>query len=224
MEKITVAVIVLGIVLSTLHQSSLGSLFLMAPHRVHPLWYSPMIPVFFFISAIAAGLTMVVVESGLSHRLFRDRVDPSRHVDVDRLAIGLGRAAAVVLFAYFFLKLQGLADGGHWNLLTTPWGVWFLVEILGFVLLPSLLLAWGARHEHVGAVRQGAILAVLGVVLNRLNVSVIAFSWDVPGRYVPTWMEVLVSLVIVTAGVVAFRWVVNRMPVLGDSSVPVPER
>ena len=223
-EKITVAVIVLGIVLSTLHQSSLGSLFLMAPHLVHPLWYSPLIPVFFFISAIAAGLTMVVVESGLSHRLFRDRVDPAKHVDVDALAIGLGRAAAVVLFAYFFLKLQGLADGGHWDLLATPWGAWFLVEMLGFVLLPSLLLAWGARNENVSAVRQGAILAVLGVVLNRLNVSVIAFAWDVPNRYVPSWMEILVSLVIVTAGVVAFRWIVNRMPVLGGSSMPAPER
>lgn len=223
-HKIEIAVIVLGIVLSTLHQSSLGSLFLMSPHLIHPLWYSPLIPVFFFISAISAGLTMVIFESGLSHRLFRDRVDHGKHVDVDSIAIGLGRAGAIVLFALFFLRLQGLADGGHWDLLATGWGAWFLVEIVGFILVPSLVLAWGARHANARVVRTGAILAVLGVVLNRLNVSVIAFAWEAPKRYVPSWQELLVSLVIVTAGVVAFRWIVNRMPVLGAKSAPAAGR
>lgn len=223
-ERIGIAAIVMGIVLSTLHQSSLGSLFLMAPHKVHPLWYSPLIPIFFFVSSIAAGLAMVVVESGLSHRLFRDRLDPGRPVNLDRITIGLGRATAIVLFAYFFLKLQGVAEGHHWSLLTTGWGAWFLLELVGFVLLPSLVLAWGARRGNVRVVRVGALAAVVGVVLNRLNVSVVAFAWDVETRYVPTWMEIVASLAIVTMGVVAFRWIVNRMPVLGSRSAPSPVR
>ena len=115
--KITIGVAVAGVVLSTLHQSSLGALFLLAPDKVHPLWYSRFIPIFFFVSALMAGLTMVIVESSLSHRIFKDRLDPEKHVDLDRLTLGLGRAAAVVMFAYFFLKLLGVADSGAWSYL-----------------------------------------------------------------------------------------------------------
>jgi len=218
--KIEVGAIVLGILLSTLHQSSLGSLFLMAPGKIHPLWYSSIIPVLFFVSSIAAGLGMVIFESALSHRLFHDRTDPSRPVDVDALAVGLGRGAAVILFAYFFLRLQGVAEGGHWNLLLTGWGAWLAVELLGFVLLPSLLFAWGARHDHARTVRFAAVLTVLGVVLNRLNVSIIAFNWDQPVRYVPSWMEFVGSVTIVTMGIVCFRWIVNRMPVISRRAAP----
>jgi len=213
--KIEVGAIVFGILLSTLHQSSLGSLFLMAPTKIHPLWYSPYIPILFFISSICAGLAMVVVESGLSHRLFHDRTDPGRPVDLDRITLGLGRGAAIVLFAYLFLRLQALAESGRWDLLGSRWGAWFLFEIVGFVLIPSLLFAWGARHGRVSTVRAAAVLTVLGVVLHRLNVSIVAFNWEQPARYVPSWMEVVGSVTIVTMGIVCFRWIVNRMPVLG---------
>jgi len=213
-HRIELGAIVLGIVLSTLHQSSLGSLFLMAPGKIHPLWYSPYIPVFFFISSIAAGLAMVIFESGISHRLFHDRTDPSRPVDMDTIALGLARGAAIVLFAYVFLRLQGLADGESWPMLGTGWGAWWLLEVGGFALLPSLMFAYGARHRNVRVVRVAAVIAVLGVVLNRVNVSIIAFNWKHPFQYVPSWMEIVGSVTIVTMGVVTFRWIVNRMPVL----------
>ncbi len=214
LHRIEVGAIVLGIVLSTLHQSSLGSLFLMAPGKLHPLWYSPYLPVFFFVSSIAAGLSMVIFESGISHRLFHDRTDPERPVDMDRIVLGLGRGAAVVLFAYVFLRLQGLADGENWHLLRTGWGALWLVEVLGFALLPSLVFAYGSRHGRVKLVRAAAIVAVLGVVLNRLDVSIIAFNWKQPFMYFPSWMELVGSVTIVTLGLVTFRWIVNRMPVL----------
>jgi Ni/Fe-hydrogenase subunit HybB-like protein len=213
--RIELGAIVMGIVLSTLHQSSLGSLFLMAPGKLHPLWYSPYLPVFFFISSIAAGLAMVIFESGISHRLFHDRLDPDRPVDTDRIALGLARGAAVVLFAYVFLRLQGLADGGHWGLLRSGWGALWLVEVGGLALVPSLMLAYGSRHGRVKVVRVAAVLAVLGVVMNRLDVSIIAFNWKHPFTYVPSWMEVVGSVTIVTMGLATFRWIVNRMPVLG---------
>ncbi len=214
LHRIEIGAIVLGIVLSTLHQSSLGSLFLMAPGKLHPLWYSPYLPVFFFVSSIAAGLSMVIFESGISHRLFHDRTDPDRPVDMDRIVLGLGRGAAVVLFAYVFLRLQGLADGENWHLLKTGWGALWLVEVLGFALLPSLMFAYGSRHGLVKLVRIAAIVAVLGVVLNRLDVSIIAFNWKQPFMYFPSWMELVGSVTIVTLGLVTFRWIVNRMPVL----------
>jgi len=212
--KLTLVLTVAAVMLSTLHQSSLGALFLLAPNKVHPLWYSAFLPIYFFISAIVAGISMVIVESALSHRAFRSRVD--HRVNLDRLTIGLARAAAVVLFAYFFLKLQGLADGGHWALLTTGWGAWYLLEIVGFVLLPSLLFAHGARTRRVALVRWTAAWTVLGIVVNRLNVSVIAMNWNAAQPYVPSWMEIVTSITLVTMGVQAFRWIVNRMPVLRE--------
>ena len=214
--KLTIGVAVAGVVLSTLHQSSLGALFLLAPDKVHPLWYSRFIPVFFFVSAIMAGLTMVIVESALSHRIFKDRLDPAKHVDVDRLTLGLGRAAAVVMFAYFFLKLLGLADSGAWSYLRTGYGAWYLLEVLGFVLLPCLLFAFGARSESVRLVRVAAVIGVVGVVLNRLNLSVITFNWHMQQRYVPHWMEVVMTVTIVMTGILCFRWIVNRVPVLAE--------
>ena len=206
---------VLSVVFSTMHQSALGSLFLIAPAKLHPLWYSPYIFIFFFVSALAAGISMVVVEGTLSHRIFRHRLTGT-HVDMDQLQLGLGKAGAIVLFAYFFLKLQGVAEGRHWELLFTGWGAWFLLEIVGFVLVPSLLYGYGARYRKVRFVRAGAIVAVVGIVLNRLNVSIIAYNWNRPNHYIPSWKEVMISLTLVTLGVIAFRWIANRMPILAE--------
>ncbi|MFL5299504.1 MAG: NrfD/PsrC family molybdoenzyme membrane anchor subunit [Anaeromyxobacteraceae bacterium] len=215
LTKLMLGLTVLSVVFSTMHQSALGSLFLIAPAKLHPLWYSPYIFIFFFISAIAAGISMVVVEGALSHKLFRHRIT-GHGVDMDKLQCGLGKAGAIVLFAYFFLKLQGIAEGHHWDLLFTRWGAWFLLEIVGFVLVPSFLYGYGARNGKIRFVRAGAVIAVLGIVLNRLNVSVIAYNWNAPHHYVPSWQEVIVSLTLVTVGVLAFRWIANRLPILSE--------
>jgi Ni/Fe-hydrogenase subunit HybB-like protein len=212
--KLTIGATVLGVLLSTLHQSSLGALFLMAPTKLHPLWYSSFIPIFFFVSSIIAGLSMVIVESRLSHRAFRSRIDPHHEPQLDRITLGLGRAAAIVLFSYFFIKLQGVAQGGHWHLLATGWGAWFLFEMIGFVLVPCFLLAHGVRTAKVALVRWTAGWVVLGVVVNRLNVSVIAMNWNAEELYIPTAAEIITSLTIITIGVLTFRWIVNRMPIL----------
>jgi Ni/Fe-hydrogenase subunit HybB-like protein len=206
---------VLSVVFSTMHQSALGSLFLLAPTKLHPLWYSPFIFIFFFISAILAGISMAVIESSISHRVFARQL-AGHHVDVDGLVLGLGKAGAVVAFAYFFIKLQGVIDGHAWGHLATGWGALFLLETVGLVLVPSLLFAWGARNRRPQAVKIAAVLAVGGIILNRLNVSVIAFNWTNPIRYLPSWMEVWISLTLVTLGVVAFRWIVNRMPIVRE--------
>jgi len=216
LKKSLLALTVLSVMFSTMHQSALGSLFLLAPTKLHPLWYTPFIFIFFFISAILAGISMVIVESALSHKVFAHRLEGQPHVDVDKLTIGLGKAGAIVAFAYFFLKLQGVVDGHAWGYLLTGYGALFLVETVGFVLVPSLLFAWGARHAKVKVIRWAGAMAVAGIVFNRLNVSVIAFNWQNPVRYVPSWMEVAVSLSLVTIGVLAFRWICNRMPILWE--------
>ena len=88
--------------------------------------------------------------------------------------------------------------------------------MLGFVLLPSLLFAFAVRTQSAKLARAAGVMTVLGVVLNRFNVSLIAFNWNVPDRYVPALGEIIISITIVTLGVLVFRWIVNRMPVLHE--------
>jgi Ni/Fe-hydrogenase subunit HybB-like protein len=213
-SKLTIWLAILGVVLSTLHQSSLGSLFLIAPTKLHPLWYSMYLPLFFFVSSIVAGLSMVIVESSLSHRLFAYRLSPSSHFDLDKLTLGLGKAAAAVLYVYFFLKMIGLAEGGHWDLLNTPYGHLFLIELVGFVMLPCVLYLVGVRTNDVRLVRVTGAWTVLGILFNRLNISIIAMNWQVSPHYIPSWMEVTVSVSLITMAVWLFRWLVNRLPVI----------
>jgi Ni/Fe-hydrogenase subunit HybB-like protein len=214
LKKALLALTVLSVMFSSMHQSALGSLFIIAPGKLHPLWWSPWIYAFFFVTAVIAGISMVIVESTISHRVFARQLT-GQHADVEALTLGLGKAGAVVMFAYFFLKLQGVIDNHAWGFIGQGFlGKWWLVEMLGFVLLPSLLYAWGARNRRVTAVRVAGVLAVLGIVLNRINVSIVAWDYGNPAHYWPTWMEIWVSVTLVTTGVLLFRWIVNRMPVL----------
>lgn len=212
----TIPLTIAGLMLSTMHQSSLGALFLISKDKMHPLWYSPYIPLFFFISSIAAGMCMVIVESSLSHKAFRDQLDPAKHVDLDAVALGLGKGAAIVLFSYFFLRLEGFLSSAGWTLLNTAYGYWFLFEVLGFVLAPALLLAWAVRRRNATMVRALAAWVVLGIVVYRLDVSIVAMNWSRPVPYYPSWQEIFVSVTLVTLGVQMFRWIVNRMPVLRE--------
>ncbi len=215
--RMTIALTIFGLILSTMHQSSLGALFEVVPTKLHPLWYSSHIPVHFFVSAVAAGISMVVVEGMLSHRAFSAQVEIT-HEEHDDLTVGLAKAGAVVLAVYLAIKVVGIAADDEWRLLGTGWGAWFLAELLGFVLLPCLLYAAAYRERRPRLVRVAAVLTVVGIVLNRFNVSFIAFNWALPAesRYVPSWMEVWVTVTLITAGVVAFRWIANRMPVMHE--------
>ena len=215
---LTIGATVFGVILSTLHQSALGSLFLLMPSKLHPLWYSSLIPVYFFVSAIAAGITMTVVESMLSHRVFKEQVPKMAmdHAQFDRLTIGLGKAAAVVLFTYFCLKLVGVAHENNWHLINTNYGYWWLVEVVGFVLIPAFLFLVGVRNENVKLIRFTSVVTVIGVALNRVNQSIICFNWNADERYYPHWMEIMITITIITIGLITFRWIINRMPILYD--------
>ncbi|UCG11677.1 MAG: polysulfide reductase NrfD, partial [Deltaproteobacteria bacterium] len=185
--RLTVGATILVVTLSFLHQSALGALFLLAPGKLHPLWYSSFLPVFFFVSSIVAGLSIVIVESTLASRFFKHRVGPDYLASLPDLTLGLGKAASFALFAYLGLKIMGIAHGDHWSLLNTSYGHWFLVEIIIFVLLPCLLFAYGVRNRNVGLVRFTAFFAILGIIVNRFNVSMIALNWKLPHREFLNW-------------------------------------
>jgi Ni/Fe-hydrogenase subunit HybB-like protein len=216
---ITIAMTIAGIILSTLHQSALGAMFLLAPGKLHPLWYSSYLPHFFLSSAVYAAFVMVIVVSTLAARFLRKAADEHFLGTLDSLTIGLGKAAVIGMYVYFALKVIGVAHDDNWGLLNTPYGYWFLVEILGFVLLPALILTYGVKNDSVGIVRLGAFYAVAGVLLNRINIAIITFNWNLPGHLhhiIPPWQEVAVVLSIATIHILVFRWILNRMPVLRE--------
>jgi Ni/Fe-hydrogenase subunit HybB-like protein len=214
--KLTILLTIFGVVLSTLHQSSLGALFLIAPSKLHPLWYTPYLPIYFFVTAVIAGLSMVIFESTMAHRFFSSKMDEAHLAEKDILPLGFGKAAAMVLAGYFIVKVIGISAGNHWHYLTTGYGVWYLVELLGFVALPSFLYAVGVRDKNIQLIRWTAVWTVLGVVVNRFNICLVAFNWHLPAsdRYFPHWMEIAISVFIVTLGILIYRFIVTRMPVL----------
>ncbi len=216
--SLTIGATIFGVILSTLHQSALGSLFLLMPSKLHPLWYSSYIPIFFFVSAIIAGISMVIVESMLSHRVFKEQVPKMAmdHAQFDRITIGLGKAASALLITYFCLKLIGVTHGNNWNLINTNYGYWWLVEVVGFVLIPAFLYAIGVRNENAKLIRATSVITVIGIALNRVNQSIICFNWNIEEQYIPSWMEVTITITIITIGLITFRWIINRMPILYD--------
>ena len=210
-RAISVPLVIVGVILSTLHQSSLGSLFLIVPEKLHPLWYSPLLPVLFFVSAIAAGLAMVIVESYLCQRAF------NHHLEIDLLET-VGRAMAVALGVYGILRLQDLARRDVLPTLRHPGyeGGMFLLEVGLGVLLPIVLLAIPkVRMKEAGLVTS-AFLAVLGFVMHRLNVSITGMEHAAGVRYFPSWMEVAVSLALVAVGFAIFGWAVQYLPIFHE--------
>ena len=218
--KLTILLTIFGVVLSTMHQSSLGALFLIAPSKLHPLWYSSYIPIYFFVTSIIAGLSMVIFESTLSHRFFAYKMDKTHLKEANGITLGFGKAASYVLAGYFAIKVLGISSENHWHYLKTGYGTWYLVELLGFVALPSLLYAIGVRIKSLPLIKWTSVLAVLGVILNRFNVCLVAFNWQLPSseRYFPHWMEFGISAFIVMIGLILYRFIVTRMPILYEHS------
>jgi Ni/Fe-hydrogenase subunit HybB-like protein len=220
----TVGAVILGITLSMLHQSGLGALYLMAEPKLHPLWYSELLPLLFFVSSIFGGLALVIVEGSITHRIFHHRVGPDLARRHDDILLGLARIAGATIFVYLFLEALKIVHAGLWTEIRGGWGAWYLTELLLFTGLPMILLLRGSLERRLGWVRVGAGLALAGVILNRLNVSVIAFRWDAPVHYVPGWMEWVVTAGILCVEIWVFRWVIHRMPVLGSVGEPESTR
>lgn len=204
--------VIAGVLLSTLHQSSLGTMYVIVPSKLHPLWYSPALPFLFYVSAIGAGIGMIIVESHLSGRAFR------RELEIDLLE-PLARAMIVVLGLYGVLRLQLLARAGSLPLVlgSTYESRMFQLEFVLGVLLPIGLLVWPrVRHSPRGLV-TGSFFAVLGFVMHRLNVSVTGLERSSGVRYVPHWMEMAVSVGLVAIGFAAFALAARYLPIFPPS-------
>lgn len=212
LRRTSIIFIGLGVVLSTLHQSSLGSLWVLVPEKLSPLWYSIYLPVLFWLSAIAVGLAMTLVESTLSARAFH------RGLETPLLA-GLAKGCAVVLGIYLLARTADLANRGAWSLAFQPTlqAVSFWVEMGLGVILPMILFALPGARRKPNLLFGGALMVVFfGVVLNRLNVSWIGLLPYTGNIYTPSWMEVVVSATLVTLGVLAFALAARFLPIFPD--------
>ena len=203
-----------GATLSTLHQSSLGSLYTILPDQLDKIWYTPLLPLMFWLTAVAVGPAMVIVESTISSRVFR------RGLELDLLG-GLARVIPFILAAYIAVKIGDLAGSGELGLLT-EWGLesglWWL-EILGFVLLPMVLFSLPAVRQSSVGLLFSALLVISGVILSRFAVSLIAIGRpEFAASYVPHPLEFAVTIGIVAAGVAAFGLVARYLPLFTEQA------
>lgn len=223
LSKLTLGAVVFGITLSLLHQSGLGALFLMAKPKIHPLWYSEYIPILFVVSSVFAGLSVVIVESSISRRVFRKHIDDEHRDAHPEIVLGLGRICVGAMFVYLFLLALTFLHGQNWQHIGESMGTWYLLEVFGFVVLPLAFFVRGLRRRNLNVIRAAAVMSIAGVILNRLNISIFAFKWYEPVRYWPSWMEIVVALAIICAQLWVFRWVGKRMPVRRASPAWVHE-
>lgn len=214
LSGLTLAAVIFGITLSILHQSGLGALFLMAKPKIHPLWYSEFIPIMFFVSSIYAGLSMIVFEGTISHKVFKDLLGGQDHHRYEEIILGLGKGAAITMFVYYFFQALIFIHEKRWQLITDAWGYWYLLEVIGFLLVPCCMYAYAVRNRNIAIIKVASVLALLGIIMNRLNVTVIAYRWYDVDKYYPSWQEVVVTLMVVFTEIWIFRWIVTRMPVL----------
>jgi Ni/Fe-hydrogenase subunit HybB-like protein len=209
----TLGLTIFGVMLSTLHQSALSAMFLLAPGKLHPLWYTSYLPWLAFISAVGAALALVIVVSKLTQVFMKNSADSHYLSSLDGITLGLGKAASFVLFTYVGLRLISVTHEGAWGYLNTSFGHWFLVEITILGILP-ILFFYGVQKRNIGLIQFTAVLTMVGIILNRFNISLIAFNWQLPNRELFFWKEAVVVAAVVIIEVLLYRWIVNRMPVL----------
>ncbi len=207
-KSVTVPLVIVGVLLSTMHQSSLGTLYLIVPHKLHPLWYSPMLPVFFFISAIALGCTMTIFESYLSWRAFRKGIE-------FELLNKLGAVAAVTLLVYLVMKILDMQGRGVLGLAFQPTyeGRMFLGEMLLGVVAPIIMLFIPRIRNNQFGLFFSALMVVLGFVMNRINVAITGMDRSSGVNYFPSWTEMAVTASIVAGGFLLFGLAVRYLDV-----------
>jgi Ni/Fe-hydrogenase subunit HybB-like protein len=209
--KVRLPLVLIGIGLSTLHQSSLGSLFLIMPYRLHPLWYSRLLPVLFLISAIALGLAMVIFENHATAYLYRRRPETD-------LLKSFGTACGSALALYLVVRFSDLIVrhqarsliAGNWRTAL------FWLEIVMLGVVPIILFVVPRLRRTRGGQWWASTLVVCGVVLNRIDIGGLTSVRPGGAFYVPSWIEIAIAAGIVSAAVLAFLAIIEHFKVWED--------
>jgi len=218
-KAVLIPLVICGVILSTLHQSSLGTVYLIMPDKLHPFWYSPLLPVFFFISAIAVGLAMTIFESSLSSKYF------GRQLELPILQ-ELGRVLMVVLSVFAILRFEDLFHRGMLRRTLQPGYEMYLfwLEVSLSLILPLAFLLQKKVRNSAGGLYLAAVMVVLGFITNRLNVSITGLESTAGMHYVPKWTEIAVTGAIIAAGFALFGLAVKYLPIFPaeDEHVATP--
>ena len=203
-EKISVPAVILGITLSTMHQSSLGSLFLIVPYKMHALWYTALLPLIFLVSAIAVGFGMVIFESTLSNWIFNEK---------PRLDIlqGLSRGLLITLIVVFAIKLFDLILAGELGLLfegSLQSSMFILENVIG-IFLPVGILLTPKLRDDLAWIFRASLLSILGLILHRLNIGLVSMAG---APYVPHMLEVAVTVGLFAGGILVFGLAKKYLP------------
>jgi formate dehydrogenase iron-sulfur subunit len=212
-RQMPVLLIMAGIMLSTLHQSSLGTLFLITD-KLGPLWYTPILPLLFFLSAVMVAPAMVIVEATASARVLRHRAETDL---LDRL----GRAMPYLIVTYLLVRVSDMIGRGVvLEALRGFWpAVWWWLEI-GLLLTAVALFATPEFRRRPFGLPLAAWATVLGLVAHRTGVAVVGLDVPEYPRYVPHVAEVLITVGIVSLGLLAFRLAVAVLPVYETHATP----
>jgi len=210
LSKLMWVFIIAGVVLSCMHQSSLGSLMLIAPTKLHPLWYTPILPLLFLTSAIAVGYPMVVFETTLA--------TASLKLDSEmRVLSPLTRVTIFLLGAYLALKAGDMVIRGTYVYLLdgTAQTNSFLVEMILGVIVPWIMLLSHAVRSSRRGLFIACTLIVVGVLLNRVNVFVVGYRPPVSENYYfPSVTEILITVGFIAGLMFLYRFLVTYLPVL----------
>ena len=211
LHRISTPVIILGITFSTLHHTSLGSLFLVMPERLHELWFTSWIPVLFFFSAVGGGMMMVVlVRMGYSYFFNKKENMP--------VVTGIAQIASVVLGMYFVIKMADLVFHGRFGLLFS--GQWesyvFMVEMLFSVIIPVVIVAVPSLRDRIGTLVFASMSAVFGLAMNRVDVGIVGLLRTSEFGYFPSFLEISLSLGVIAAAGLVFIYVVENFRVFPE--------
>jgi Ni/Fe-hydrogenase subunit HybB-like protein len=210
--------IIAGVVLSTLHQSSLGTLMVIAGAKMHPLWYTPVAPLLFLISAISVGFPMVIVESMLASRSFK--LQPEMPV-----LSKLGRMMPPLLGIYLAFKIGDLVIREAFVYLNefNAVSVLYTLEVVGGVIIPLRMFLSPSVRKSPPLLFTASLLVVLGVLLSRINTFITAYTPPyAAGRYFPSFGEISVTVGFVCLLMLAYRFIVLNFPVITTPHEGVP--
>lgn len=217
MDRALIWILALGILLPTMHQSSLGTMMLLAGPRLHPLWSTPLVPLLFLINCLALGYAAVVLESTLATRLFGRKPETGMLSTIEQVA-------AWTSLAFVALRLGDVAVRGHAGLLFKPdlYAALFWTEIVLLCLAP-FSGAIGRRSYNPGRLFRGAMLLALGGALYRFDTYLVAFDPGPGWHYFPSVPETLIVVGLVAFEVALYIAIVKRFPILaGVKPAPAP--
>jgi formate dehydrogenase iron-sulfur subunit len=211
-----------AVTLSTMHQSSLGSLFLLMPDKLAPQWWSPVMPISFFLSAIAAGTGLLILIEAWIARAW------SRRLRIEQLT-SMGAITFWSLLVYLVFRLGDMAVRGQLSgAFSGSMGMLFATEIVLGGIVPLVLLAQRSMRERPPILLLAAFLTTAGVVFNRVNVVLLAMTLKgsmpqvSPESYTPTIVEWGISIGLIAAAIFLFGLGARLMPVLPKEHAPSP--